>query len=174
MGGAACGDNQGIGNGPMESMFCEDEAWYLYYWQPDDVVSMTSHISGWMDMPPGTDQGDYTGVTVQVELQPPYEPWKQRQRLKKLTIKPGRYQGLPWCPQSGRIQLQRHTGVPTRGNSPSNRRRQPITQGAAWEGTFTILVCDVSSGVNSTKNIILQPYGHGRRAAWCGPICEGD
>lgn len=33
MGGGACGDNQGIGSGPQDSMVCRDgKAWYLYYW----------------------------------------------------------------------------------------------------------------------------------------------
>jgi hypothetical protein len=70
MGGGACGDNQGIGSGPQEATVCRDgKAWYLYYWQENDVVSTTSHQWGWVASPPGADQlgqGAYGGVSVQV------------------------------------------------------------------------------------------------------------
>ena len=70
MGGGACGDNQGIGSGPQEATVCRDgKAWYLYYWQENDVVSTTSHQWGWVASPPGADQlgqGAYSGVSVQV------------------------------------------------------------------------------------------------------------
>lgn len=52
-----------------------------------------------------------------------------------------------------------------------------ITQGTDWEGTFTTPVCDISSAINSTyelKDITLQPHSHDRRAAYLGPICDGD
>lgn len=70
MGGGACDDNQGIGSGPQEATVCRDgQAWYLYYWQENDVVSTTSHQWGWVASPPGADQlgqGAYGGVSVQV------------------------------------------------------------------------------------------------------------
>jgi hypothetical protein len=70
MGGGACGDNQGIGSGPQQAMVCRDgKAWYLYYWQEDNVISVTSHQWGWVASPPGADQlgqNEYSGVTVQV------------------------------------------------------------------------------------------------------------
>ena len=70
MGGGACGDNQGIGSGPAGYGICRDgKAWYLYYWQENDVISLTSHQWGWMATPPGADklgQGEYTNVKVSV------------------------------------------------------------------------------------------------------------
>jgi hypothetical protein len=72
MGGGACSDGQGIGNGPKDYSVCRDgKAWYLYYWQENDVISTTSHQWGWVATPPGGDQlgkGDWTGVTVQVSI----------------------------------------------------------------------------------------------------------
>lgn len=73
MGGGACGDNQGIGSGPQEAVVCRDgKAWYLYYWQENDVISTTSHQWGWVASPPGADslgQSQYSGVTVEVNPQ---------------------------------------------------------------------------------------------------------
>lgn len=73
MGGGACGDNQGIGSGPQEAVVCRDgKAWYLYYWQENDVISTTSHQWGWVASPPGADslgQSQYSGVTVEVRSQ---------------------------------------------------------------------------------------------------------
>jgi len=75
MGGGACGDNQGIGSGPGDYTVCRDgKAWYLYYWQENDVISTTSHQWGWVATPPGGDQlgkGDWAGVTVQVRVSGP-------------------------------------------------------------------------------------------------------
>ena len=72
MGGGACGDNQGIGGGPKDYAICRDgKAWYLYYWQEDNVISLTSHQWGWVATPPGADklgQGDYANVKVSVCL----------------------------------------------------------------------------------------------------------
>lgn len=75
MGGGACDDNQGIGSGPQEATVCRNgQAWYLYYWQENDVISTTSHQWGWVASPPGADQlgqGAYSGVSVQVCLPTP-------------------------------------------------------------------------------------------------------
>jgi hypothetical protein len=72
MGGGACGDNQGIGGGPADYGICRDgKAWYLYYWQENDVISLTSHQWGWTAVPPGADklgQGDYANVKVSVRF----------------------------------------------------------------------------------------------------------
>jgi hypothetical protein len=72
MGGGSCDDNQGIGSGPQESKVCRDgKAWYLYYWQENDVVSTTSHQWGWVATPPGLEeigQGDYAGITREVSV----------------------------------------------------------------------------------------------------------
>ncbi len=70
MGGGACGDNQGIGSGPANYGICRGgKLWYLYYWQENDVISLTSHRWGWVATPPGADklgQGDYANVKVSV------------------------------------------------------------------------------------------------------------
>lgn len=72
MGGGACGDNQGIGSGPADYGICRDgKAWYLYYWQENNVISLTSHRWGWTAVPPGADklgQGDYANVKVSVRF----------------------------------------------------------------------------------------------------------
>ena len=73
LGGATCGDNEGIGNGSMEYMLCQDwKSRYSYYWHGNLVeVSLTLHRWGWKDMPPWADQlaqGDYSRVTTQVRL----------------------------------------------------------------------------------------------------------
>jgi hypothetical protein len=73
----------------------------------------------------------------------------------------------------------------------------PYTEGAAWEGTFTvpvrscpslrslasltvhfIQVCDVSWVTQQQylrqKQFILQPYASNSRPKWCGPVCTGS
>ena len=54
----------------------------------------------------------------------------------------------------------------------------PGAQGASWEGTFTIPVCDVSTAIEADyqdKQYILQPYiGDNSRPLWCGPVCGGN
>lgn len=78
MGGGACGDNQGIGQGPQAYSICRDnQAWYLYYWQENNVISTTSHQWGWVAIPPGADklgQGDWAGVKVAVNTSLPFIP----------------------------------------------------------------------------------------------------
>jgi hypothetical protein len=59
----------------------------------------------------------------------------------------------------------------------TNAWANPGAEGAAWEGIFTIPVCDVGSAVYANylyKQYILQPYGQNSRPVWCGPICNGD
>ncbi|KAI4256543.1 MAG: hypothetical protein L6R42_006154 [Xanthoria sp. 1 TBL-2021] len=58
MGGGACGDAEGvIGNGPQDQSVCSDgKAWYLYYWQENDVVSTKAHQWGRTAAPPGSEQ----------------------------------------------------------------------------------------------------------------------
>lgn len=71
MGGGACGDGQGIGEGPQDSVVCRDgKAWYLYYWSIySDRPKTGQGQYGWVTGPPGADRmnkGDYSGVTVEV------------------------------------------------------------------------------------------------------------
>jgi hypothetical protein len=52
-----------------------------------------------------------------------------------------------------------------------------MASGAAWEGIFSIPVCNVSQAADqnySDKQYILQDYGHDSRPVWCGPICDND
>ncbi|KAL8812014.1 MAG: hypothetical protein Q9200_001346 [Gallowayella weberi] len=49
MGGGACGDAGGvIGNGPQDQSICRDgKAWYLYYWQENDVDIISSSLDSY-------------------------------------------------------------------------------------------------------------------------------
>lgn len=70
MGGGACGDNEGIGSGPQDTMICRDgKAWYLYYWKTHPGPALNSHKWGWVTPPPGAEkmnQGEFSGVSVEV------------------------------------------------------------------------------------------------------------
>lgn len=70
MGGGACGDGQGIGEGPKDRGICRDgKAWYLYWWEEPGGIILNKHKYGWTSAPLGSDklgQGDYAGVTVAV------------------------------------------------------------------------------------------------------------
>lgn len=70
MGGGACGDGQGIGEGPQGMSICRDgKAWYLYWWEEPGGIRLSKSRYGWTSAPMGSDklgQGDYAGVTIQV------------------------------------------------------------------------------------------------------------
>ncbi|CAG7923683.1 unnamed protein product [Penicillium olsonii] len=158
MGGGACDDNQGIGSGPQEATVCRDgQAWYLYYWQENDVVSTTSHQWGWVASPPGADQlgqGAYGGVSVQDII---------NSSLDAYNVAGYNYDS--------------DTAASRASDAISNSWASPGAHGASWEGIFTIPVCDVGGAVNSDyqgKEYILQSYGHDSRPVWCGAICSGD
>jgi hypothetical protein len=108
MGGGACGDNQGIGSGPQEATVCRDgKAWYLYYWQENDVVSTTSHQWGWVASPPGVDQlgqNEYEGVKVEVRYACRFTPYCTS-RVANMAI--GYHQLLSRRLQRRRVQLRR-------------------------------------------------------------------
>lgn len=157
MGGGACGDGEGIGSGPQEASICRDgKAWYLYYWQENDVVSTTSHQWGWVATPPGADQlgqGAWSGVTVEDIINSSLDAYNV-----------------------ARYDYNSDTAAQRAEDAISNAWANPGAQGASWEGIFTIPVCDVSSAIGSDfykKEYILQPYGHEKRPVWCGAIC-GD
>ena len=155
LGGGACGDNQGIGSGPQAASICRDgRAWYLYYWQENDVVSTTSHQWGWVNPPPGADQlgqGDYSGVTVQDVINSSLDSYNVA----------GYSYNADTAAQRAKSALQ-------------DQWANPGSQGPSWEGTFTIPVCDVGAAVAAgfpSGEFILQDYGHDSRPVWCGPIC---
>ena len=116
MGGGACGDNQGIGQGPQSYSVCRDgKAWYLYYWQENDVISTTSHQWGWVATPPGADKlgrGDWAGIQIAVSLLPLHRSFSVPKPPK------GRNQLLPRRLQRRRIQIRRqHRHLPRRSRA---------------------------------------------------------
>ncbi|KAI4253819.1 MAG: hypothetical protein LQ352_003460 [Teloschistes flavicans] len=159
MGGGACGDGQGIGSGPQDHSVCRDgKAWYLYYWQENDVVSTTAHQWGWMAAPPGADQLDagtnYPGVTVADVI---------NSSLDSYNV--------------ARYSYNADTAASRAEDALSSGWGNPGSKGASWEGVFTVPVCDVGWAVGSTlqgKDFILQPYDHDSRPVWCGPVCTGN
>ncbi|KAJ5788052.1 hypothetical protein N7457_003042 [Penicillium paradoxum] len=158
MGGGACDDNQGIGSGPQESKICRDgKAWYLYYWQENDVISLTSHQWGWVATPPGLEklgQDEYSGIRIEDVI---------NSSLDAYNVAGYNYDA--------------DTAAHRASDAISNAWASPGSAAASWEGIFTIPVCDVGSAVDADyeyKEYILQPYGHDSRPVWCGPICSGD
>jgi hypothetical protein len=162
MGGAACGDNQGIGSGPQDtsSYICRDgKAWYLYYWQENNVISTTSHQWGWVASPPGLSQlqqNEFSNIHLNVS------------HIINSSLDAFNVAGYNYTTATAQARTE---DAITKGWAV------PGAYGAAWEGIFTIPVCDVSAAIGSNINLkqfILQPYGHDSRPVWCGPICSGD
>jgi len=148
LGSGACGDNQGIGSGPQNYSVCRNnKAWYLYYWQENDVVSITMHQWGWAAMPAGADvlgSGDYAGVTVEDVINSSLDAYN--------------------------VAGYKYTNATAANRALSALRGQwanPFAQGPSWEGTFTI--------PNTYGRLyILQDYDHDSRPMWCGPICSNN
>ncbi|KAJ5170612.1 uncharacterized protein N7500_003395 [Penicillium coprophilum] len=158
MGGGACGDNQGIGSGPQEAAVCRDnKAWYLYYWQENDVFSFTPHQWGWVNPPPGADklgQGDYANIHATDIINSSLDAYNTA--------------GFNYTSEIGSSRAL---------DAIKNSWGNPAAQGASWEGIFTIPVCDIGNAIGADyvgKEYILQPYGHESRPVWCGPICKGN
>ena len=158
LGGGACGDNQGIGEGPQGYSVCRNgQAWYLYWWQENNVISVTMHQWGWVSPPPGADQlgqGDFAAVTVQDAINSSLDAY----------IAAG-------------YNYNNVTAYQRAQSAITSQWANPAAQGPAWEGIFTIPVCNISTTVNSDyydKAWILEDYGHDSRPVWCGPICDGD
>ena len=158
MGGGNCGDNQGIGSGPQGASVCRDgKAWYLYYWQENDVISTTAHQWGRVTSPPGADrlgQDDYLLVHITDIINSSLDAYN--------------------------VAGYSYTNATAAARAESALKEgwaNPGKVGPAWEGTFTIPVCDVGAAVGSNyegKQYILQDYGHDSRPMWCGPVCSGD
>ncbi|KAI2792241.1 hypothetical protein POX_b02278 [Penicillium oxalicum] len=158
LGGGACNDGQGIGEGPQSYGICSNgKAWYLYYWQENDVPSLTSHQWGWVATPPGADRlgsNEYSGVTIEDVIKSSWDAWNVA--------------GYNYNADTARQRAE---------SAIKDGWAVPGAHGAAWEGIFTIPVCDVGAAVDSDwqdKQYILQNYGHDSRPVWCGPICGGD
>ena len=159
LGGGNCGDNQGIGSGPQDGMICRNgKAWYLYWWQEPDHFTLNMHQWGWVTSPPGADKlgkGDYAAVTIQDII---------NSSLDAYIVAGYNYDNV--------TASQRALSAITQ------QWANPAAQGPAWEGIFTIPVCNISASTDMdlpwTGEYILQPYGHESRPVWCGPICDGD
>lgn len=158
MGGGACGDNQGIGEGPQAYSVCRDgKAWYLYMWRENSGLILNSHKWGNVDFPLGADklgQGDYVGVKVADVI---------NSSLDSFNVA-----GYSYTVETAAKRAQ---------SALADGWRNPAAQGPSWEGTFTIPVCDVGGAVGSNierKEWILQDYGQEARPNWCGPICSGN
>ena len=157
MGGTPCGDKT-LGPGPDNAMLCVDgKAWFLYYWQENDVISLTSHQWGWTNGPPGADQlgqGDYAGITIQDVIKSSLGSYIAAGYSYNYTF------------GADRVQDALKTGW-----------AKPSDQGPGWEGTFTLPVCDIGWAMNQNiqgKQYILQPWGHNYRPWWCALVCSGN
>lgn len=159
LGGGNCGDNQGIGQGPQDGTICRDgKAWYLYWWQEPDHFTLNMHQLGWVTSPPGADKlgkGDYAAVTIQDIL---------NSSLDAYIVAGYNYDNI--------------TAYQRAQSALKQQWANPAAQGTAWEGIFSIPVCNISAAINGSPSwsgeYILQPYGHESRPVWCGPICDGN
>ncbi|KAI5457856.1 hypothetical protein BGZ63DRAFT_433443 [Mariannaea sp. PMI_226] len=157
VGGVPC-DFNGLGSGPQEAKFCRSDntAWYLYFWHEGNFGSQY----GWVTQPPGMDMlgsGDYANITLQNVISSSVDSYN-----------------VAMFNYSSSTALSRVEDAITNGWA------NPFAIGAAWEGTFTIPVCDIGWAVNNgnpgfdNADKILQPYGGNSRPMWCGPICKND
>ena len=157
MGGVPCGDKT-LGYGNANAMVCIDnKAWFLYYWQENDVISLTQHQWGWTNGPPGADQlgrGDYAGVTIRDVITSSLNSYIAAGYSYNYTF-----------------------GADRVVSAFKDGWANPSDQGPAWEGTFTLPVCDIGWAMDQDvedKQYILQPWGHDFRPHWCGLVCSGN
>lgn len=169
MGGGRCGDNQGIGSGPKEAVYCRESdntAWYLYHWEDyysiktalDTHYGLVRHPHGMYKL--GT--GDYSAVNITDVI--------------KSSLRAYEVAAYNYTP----------TFALDRAKSAMQQNINPLKEGPSWEGIFTVPVCNISEVANSKleddpkyyeKSKILKPYTtkrHEQRPWWCGPICDGD
>lgn len=85
-------------------LFCRDgKAWYLYYWQENDVTSTTMHQWGRAASPPGADQlgqNEYAGVIVEVR-----PSFNHTQTKLETNVLPGHNKLSPRRLQRHRLRL---------------------------------------------------------------------
>ncbi|PLB55528.1 hypothetical protein P170DRAFT_443287 [Aspergillus steynii IBT 23096] len=146
MGDGACGDDQGIGSGPQEAVVCRDDrAWYLYYWQENDVVSTTAHQWGW---------GPYSGISIEDIINSSLDAYNAAgydYNADKATERASDAVSNAWA------------SLGKKGASCEGVFTIPVCDvGGAVNSDF------------ESKEYILQPYGHDMRPVWCGAICGGD
>ncbi|CAI7653247.1 unnamed protein product [Penicillium discolor] len=173
LGGGACGDGQDIGRGIADSgdnVICDENnrAWYLYYWQRQNVASKKH--DGWVARPWGSDRMGASPLYGKDGGAGPF--WKNlnpldaiRSSLKSFQAAGNNYDVSTFTSRMGDIFASGDNAY---------------SEGASMEGLWTIPVCNVSKTINnpdyiySKKGDILHPYGFDERPYWCGPICEMD
>ncbi|KAL8935688.1 MAG: hypothetical protein Q9211_004572 [Gyalolechia sp. 1 TL-2023] len=160
MGGGACGDGQGIGEGPLDLSICRDgKAWYLYWWEEPTGLHLSNAKYGWTSPPMGSDrlgQGDYASITIEDVINSSLDAYTYAQ-----------------------FNYTAETAAARALDALQNGWGNPGVATASWEGVFTIPVCDVGWAIAADvdyKHFILQPVGEGGRyrPQWCGPVCSGD
>jgi len=158
MGGGPCDDSGGIGSGPQEAKICRNnQAWYLYFWHEGNGHFLSESQYGYVTSPQGVNllgSGDYQNVTVADIL---------NSSLDAYNVAQFNY-------SSSTAQDRMESAI---GQGWAN----PYDEGAAWEGTFTVPVCDVQWATKQDflrqKQYVLQPYGSNSRPQWCGNVCTG-
>ncbi|KAF9889724.1 hypothetical protein FE257_007030 [Aspergillus nanangensis] len=171
LGGASCGENQGIGNtGSHEGYemiwWCDDEnkAWYLYQFS-DDAAANEKHPR--VDRPWGADRmGENSYLSThggESPFWPELNPWN----IVISSVKSYKVAGLNYTNDLW------HTRVDDMFRAGSN----PWFESNAMEGLWTIPVCNIAQTVDSDfkgKEHILKPYGWDSLPMWCGAICDND
>ncbi|THC91178.1 hypothetical protein EYZ11_009367 [Aspergillus tanneri] len=179
LGGASCGEDQGIGGTGSKNQdniiwWCDNKgkAWYLFYWQKhanDQDTADTNTDNGWIARPWGSDRMGNPPYLETTGGSGPF--WKNLNpsdavisSVKAYQVAGNNYTTSTW---NKRMQEIFSTGV------------NPWSEGTAMEGLWTIPVCDISATVGSDydyayKQYILQPYGYNNKPKWCGPICGND
>ena len=81
VGGGPCDDSGGLGSGPQDSKWCDDQnrAWYLYFWNEGGHGASKKNRWGYMDYAPGANQlGSSTYDSLNVTVSPgPSHPSRQ-------------------------------------------------------------------------------------------------
>ena len=160
MGGGPCDDSGGIGKGPQGYKVCRDgKAWYLFFWEELGHIALDMHQWGWISPPPGIDrfgEGDYKGLRVEDVINSSLDSWL--------------IAGYNYTEKTANDQtleaLRQGIKKPSSLASP------------AWQGTFTIPVCDVSSAakanIRDASDILMEFNGRESRPKWCGPVCSNN
>ena len=163
LGGAACGDNQGIGYGPPEGSYCHNgKAWYLYRWK-SVKRTLLPPSPGNVKAPPGL---EYLGTGA----------WPLNAtdviRSSLAAYEVGNYNVTPTM----KMELAREAIK----NRIGGEKEHP----AMPDFIFTIPPCDVSATVwqdNILKDHTLVPWGKNYSPIWCDPhgapletICSGS
>ncbi|KAJ5624508.1 hypothetical protein N7510_000817 [Penicillium lagena] len=176
LGGSDCAEDQGIGNtGPKDDngiiWWCDEnnKAWYLYFYQFNNngvPGKGSQNTDAWIAHPWGSDRmgnnpslqaGGGTGN---------FYTWLNPYNAVISSVKSWQVAGNNYTTQTWEERMK---GIISGGHNP-------LFDGNAIEGLWTIPVCNISAAVDQNypgKSNILQPYGS-RSVEWCGPICDND